>query len=86
MSENSFEKWIKEYRDTTENHGRHTSIEDNNADCLRAMWLHSRQDIRKFDKSFVRKQNDSDLNKELTKEIHGFFIINEDGKKWSFQG
>ena len=46
VSENSFENWIKAYRDTTENHRRHTSIQDNNSDCLRTMWLHSKQDIR----------------------------------------
>ena len=86
VSENSFENWIKAYLDTTENHGRHTSVEDTNNDCLRAMWLHSKQDIRQFDKPSVKKQDGSDLAKELTKEIHDFFIINEDGKKWSFQG
>ena len=86
VSENSFEKWIKEYRDTTENHSRQTSIDDNNSDCLRAMWLHTRQDLRHFDKHSANKQDGSEMTKELTREIHDFFIINEDGKKWSFQG
>ena len=82
VSENSFEKWIKEYRDTTDNHARQTSIKDNNCDSLRAMWLHSRQDIRQLDKHSEKKQKDN----YLTQIIHDFFIINEDGKEWSFSG
>ena len=80
--ENSFENWMKHYRDTTDYHARNTSMEDNDIDSLRAMWLHTRQDIRQFDQKPKKKQEDNDL----TKEIHDFFIINEDGKKWSFQG
>ena len=65
-----------------DNHARQTSIQDNNCDSLRAMWLHSRQDIRQFDK---HPQKSKKAN-HLTQIIHGFFIINEDGKKWSFSG
>ena len=82
VSENSFENWIKAYRDTTENHARQTSMQDNNCDSLRAMWLHSRQDIRQFDKHPEKSQKDN----RLTPIIYDFFIINEDGKKWSFSG
>ena len=82
VSENSFENWIKAYRDTTDNHARQTSIQDNNCDSLRAMWLHTRQDIRQFDKHSEKNQKDN----YLTQIIHDFFIINEDGKKWSFSG
>ena len=46
------------------------------------MWLHSRQDIRQFDKHQEKSQKDN----HLTQIIHDFFIINEDGKKWSFSG
>ena len=81
VSENSFENWIKAYRDTTENHARQTSMEDNNCDSLRAMWLHTRHDIRQFDKHPEKSHNNP-----LTQTIHDFFIINEDGKKWSFSG
>ena len=55
---------------------------DNNSDCLRAMWLHTRQDIRKLDKHSEKKRDDN----YLTKTIHDFFEIYEDGKKWSFSG
>ena len=82
IAKNSFENWIKAYRDTTENHARQTSMEDNNCDSLRAMWLHTRQDIRQFDKHPEKSQKDN----PLTQTIHDFFIINEDGKKWSFSG
>ena len=57
-------------------------MSDNDIDCLRAMWLHTRQDIRQFDQQPKKKQEDN----ELTRKIHAFFIINEDGKKWTFQG
>ena len=57
-SENSFENWIKHYRDTTEHHARNTSMSDNDIDSLRAMWLHTRQDIRKLDKQPEKKQED----------------------------
>ena len=82
VSENSFENWILTYRDTTDNHARQTSMLDNNSDCLRAMWLHTRQDIRKLDKHSEKKRDDN----HLTKTIHDFFEIYEDGKKWSFSG
>ena len=81
ISENSMENWIKHYRDATEHHARNTSMSDNDIDCLRVMWLHTRQDIRQFDQQPKKKQEDN----ELTRKIHEFFIINEDGKKWSFQ-
>ena len=81
-SENSFENWIKQYRDTTDNHARQTSMEDNNIDSLRAMWLHSRQDIRQFDKH--SKKNRDDEDDEITKTIYAFFEINEEGKRWTF--
>ena len=56
---------------------------DNNSDCLRAMWLHTRQDISKLDKHSEKKRDDN----HLTKTIHDFFFeIYEDGKKWSFSG
>ena len=80
-SENSFENWIKKYRDTTDNHARQTSMEDNNIDSLRAMWLHSRQDIRQFDKHSKKNRDDDD---EITKTIYAFFEINEEGKRWTF--
>ena len=46
------------------------------------MWLHTRQDIRKLDKHSEKKRDDN----YLTKTIHDFFEIYEDGKKWSFSG
>jgi hypothetical protein len=58
-------------------------MEDNNIDSLRAMWLHSRQDIRQFDKHSKKNQNEDDY---ITKIIHGFFEINEDGERWTFSG
>ena len=54
----------------------------NNADCLRAMWLHTMHDIRQFDKPSKKPYKEDD---EVTKIIHSFFEINEDGKKWSFR-
>ena len=54
---------------------------DNNADCLKAMYLPSRQDIRKFDEiQSVTKQKED----EVSKKIQSFFILNEDGVKWTF--
>ena len=81
-SENSFENWIKAYRDTTDHHARQTSMQDNDVDSLRAMWVHSRQDIRQFDKHSKKSQVDED--DLITKTIHGFFEVNEDGRNWSF--
>ena len=51
-------------------------------DSLRAMWVHSRQDIRQFDKHSKKSQVDED--DLITKTIHGFFEVNEDGRNWSF--
>ena len=82
VSENSVENWIKYYRDATENHARSTSMGANNTDCLRAMWLHTMHDIRQFDKPSKKPYKEDD---EVTKIIHSFFEINEDGKKWSFR-
>ena len=81
VSENSYEKWIKPYRYITVNNARQTSMQDNNTDCLRAMYLQSRQDIRQLDKA--KKPRDSD--DEISKLIHSFFLKNEDGKVWSFE-
>ena len=67
------------YRDTTDHHARQTSMSDNNIDCLRIMWLYSKQEFRKHSE----KKHE---NNRLTETIHDFFIINEDGKKWSFEG
>ena len=69
---------------TTEKNVRFSSKTDVFFDCdsLRAMWLHTRQDIRQFDKHSEKNQKDN----HLTQTIHKFFIINEDGKKWSFSG
>ena len=69
VSENSFENWIKHYRDTTNHHARNTSMEDNDIDSLRAMWLLTRQDIRQFDQKPKKKHEDT----ELTKKIHEVF-------------
>ena len=81
VSENSFENWIKTYRHTTENHARQTSMQDNNSDSLRNMWLYSRQDVRKFDKN----PKQSKVDNHLTQKINDFFEVSEDGQKWSFQ-
>ena len=51
------------------------------SDCLRTMWRQSRQDIRYYEKHPKRKH---DKNEEVTKTIHDFFVVMEDGKKWSF--
>ena len=42
------------------------------------MWLQSRQDIREYEKHPKSKHD------EITKTIHDFFVVIEDGKKWSF--
>ena len=56
-------------------------MQENNSDCLRAMWLQSRQDIREYEKQPKSKH---DENEEIIKTIHDFFIVLEDGQKWSF--
>ena len=60
---------------------RSTSMQDNNTDCLRVMYLQTRQDIRKFDK--VAKS--TEIDDDVSKLIDSFFIKNEDGKVWSFK-
>ena len=52
-----------------------------NTDCLRVMYLQTRQDIRKFDK--VPKS--TEIDDDVSKLIDSFFIKNEDGKVWSFK-
>ena len=81
MSENSVEKWVKPYRKVTITNARSTSMQDNNTDCLRVMYLQTRQDIRKFDK--VAKS--TEIDDDVSKLIDSFFIKNEDGKVWSFK-
>ena len=81
MSENSVEKWIKPYRVVTLTNARQTKMQDNNTDCLRLMYLQTRQDIRKFDKVLKTTESDDDVSKQ----IDSFFIKNEDGKVWSFK-
>ena len=81
VSENSVEKWIKPYRKVTDTNARSTSMQDNNTDCLRVMYLQTRQDIRKFDKVMKSVELDDDVSKQ----IDSFFIKNEDGKVWSFK-
>ena len=78
---NSIEKWIKSYRYITVNNARQTSMQDNNTDCLRAMYLQSRQDIWQLDKA--KKPRDSD--DEISKLIDSFFLKSEDSKVWSFE-
>ena len=79
--ENTIEKCIKEYRDITAHHACQRSMQENNSDCLRAMWLQSRQDIREYEKHQKSKHDENDV---ITKTIHDFFVVLEDGKKWSF--
>ena len=81
VSENSVEKWVKPYRKVTITNARSTSMQDNNTDCLRVMYLQTRQDIRKFDK--VPKS--TEIDDDVSKLIDSFFIKNEDGKVWSFK-
>ena len=81
VSENSVEKWIKPYRVVTLTNARQTKMQDNNTDCLRLMYLQTRQDIRKFDKVLKTTESDDDVSKQ----IDSFFIKNEDGKVWSFK-
>lgn len=77
VSENPYEKWIIPYRYITVNNARQTSMQD----CLKAMYLQSRQDIRQLDKA--KKPRDSD--DEISKLIDSFFLKSEDGKVWSFE-
>ena len=79
-SENSIEKSIKPYRYVSENNARQTSFQENNIDCLKLMYLQSRQDIRQFENSKKKRDNDD----EISKLIDSFFILNEDGKVWSY--
>ena len=44
------------------------------------MYLQSRYNIRQFDK-WERPKQDED---EISKLIDSFFILNEDGKVWSY--
>ena len=55
-------------------------MSDNNIDCLRLMYLQSRQDIRQFDKTKKPRESDD----EISKLINSFFILNEEGKVWSY--
>ena len=82
-SENSFENWILHYRYATQNQARQTSMSDNNTDCLRAMYLPTRHEIRQYQKASHTK--DEEPNR-ISEKINSFFIVNEDGKKWSFSG
>ena len=75
ISENSIEKFIKPYRYGTVNNARSTSIQDNHVDCLRLMYLHSRYDIRQFDKAKKPRENED----EISNLIDSFFILNEEG-------
>jgi hypothetical protein len=82
ISENSIEKWIKPYRVVTDKNARQGSMQENNIDCLKYFYIQSRHDIRKFDKvKKSKKEND-----DISKLIDSFFILNEDGKVWSFAG
>ena len=80
VSENSIEKFIKPYRYITVNNARSTSIQDNHVDCLRLMYC-SRYDIRQFDKRKKPMESDD----EISKLIDSFFILNEEGKVWSYK-
>ena len=82
-SENSFENWILHYRYATQNQARQTSMSDNNTDCLRAMYLPTRHEIRQYQKASHTKDEEPN---SISKKINSFFIVNEDGKKWSFSG
>ena len=80
VSENSIEKFIKPYCYITVNNARSTSIQDNHVDCLRLMYC-SRYDIRQFDKRKKPMESDD----EISKLIDSFFILNEEGKVWSYK-
>ena len=58
-------------------------MSDNNTDCLRAMYLLTRHEIRQYQKASHTKDEEPN---SISKKINSFFIINEDGKKWSFSG
>ena len=58
-----------------------TSMQDNNTDCLKAMYLPSRHNIRKFEETPIVKNLRKD---EVSKKIESFFILHEDGTKWKF--
>ena len=55
-------------------------MQDNNTDCLRAMYLQSRQDIRQLDKAKKPRDNSDD---EISKLIDSFFLKSEDGNPLS---
>ena len=84
-SENSFENWIKHYRYTTVHQARQNSIRNNNIDCLRAMYLPTRHEIRQYHKVKPEKKESLE-NSRISEKINSFFILQEDGKKWSFTG
>ena len=44
-------------------------------------YFKTRQDIREYEKHPKSKHDEND---EITKTIHNFFVVLEDGKKWSF--
>ena len=60
---------------------RQTSMQENNVDCLKAMYLPSRQDIRKFEEVKSVKKFRED---QVSKTIEDFFVLNEDGVTWRF--
>ena len=75
VSENPFEAWIKPYRYARNNQARQTSIQHNNADCLKTMYLPSRQDIRKFEDTKSAKTLRDD---DVSKTIQSFFYVKRD--------
>ena len=50
-------------------------------DCLRAMYLPTRQEIRQYHKDSRPKDQEKNY---ISEKIDSFFIVQEDGKKWSF--
>ena len=84
-SENSFENWIKHYRYVTVHQAKQTSIRANNIDSLRAMYLPTRHEIRQYHKVKPEKKESLE-NSRISEKINSFFILQEDGKKWSFTG
>ena len=82
FSENSFENWILHYRKCTDHLARKTSIDDNHSDCLKVLYVASRQNIRQ--NSNLSKKKTHDKESYITQKIESFFSLNEDGKKWSF--
>ena len=66
----------------TDKNARQGSMFENNIDCLKYFYIQSRHDIRIFDKPKKSKKE----NDDISKLIDSFFILNEDGKVWSFTG